>query len=310
MIVRDVSQKFRLFATAAAGLAVAIMVSSYSAQHRPSMPADYEDQDLAIEGKRLKGFALGAEGLLADVYWMASLQYIGDKLVRSEDGLNNIENLRPLNPRLLYPYLDNSTTLDPRFITAYSYGAIVLPAVDPNQAIALAEKGIANNPDEWNLYHYLGYIYWRLKDYQKAAEIYDKGAAIPSAPPFMKMMSASMRNEGGSRDTARTIYTQMLTDSTDQQSRDVAQLRLYQLDSLDERDAIGQALENYKAQSGRCAVSLREVFPFLRNAKLSGGKSLNVDKSGNLVDPTGEPYVLNIEKCSVELSPRSRVPRV
>jgi hypothetical protein len=126
----------------------------------------------------------------------------------------------------------------------------------------------------------------------------------------MKMMSASMRNEGGSRDTARIIYTQMLSESSDQQSRDVAQLRLYQLDSLDERDAIGKALENYKSQNGRCAVSLREIFPFLRNAKLSGGKTLNVDRSGNLVDPTGEPYVLDVEKCSVELSPKSRVPRV
>lgn len=295
---------------AAVGLVIATLVSTYAAQHRPSMPSQYEDQDLAIEGKRLKGFALGAEGLIADVYWMASLQYIGDKLVRSEEGLSNIENLRSLNPRLLYPYLENATELDPKFITAYSYGAIVLPAIDPEKAIAFTERGIENNPQEWRLYHYLGYIHWRLGDYQKAAEIYERGADLPGAPPFMKMMAASMRNKGGSRDTARDIYRQMLNDSTDQQSRDVAQLRLYQLDSLDERDAIGKALENFKEQNGRCAVALREVYPFLRNAKPASGKPLRLDNTGDLVDPTDEPYVLNVEKCTADLSPKSRVPRV
>jgi tetratricopeptide (TPR) repeat protein len=308
--VRDISQNLTLFVIAVAGLAVAIMVSSYSDKHRPTMPSEYEDQDLAVEGKRLKGFALGAEGLLADAYWMASLQYIGGKLVHSEEGLSNIENLRSLNPRLLHPYLENSTELDPKFVTAYSYGAIVLPAIDQDKAIALTEKGIANNPDEWRLYHYLGYIYWRLNNYQKAAEVYEKGSAITGAPPFMKMMSASMRNEGGSRSTARVIYQQMLGDSTDQQSRDVAQLRLFQLDSLDERDVIGKALENYKEQNGRCAVAFREIFPLLRTARTSEGKTLHIDITGNPVDPTGEPYILNTAECTIDLSPKSRVPRV
>jgi len=59
------------------------------------------------------------DGLVADVYFMRALQYIGNKLVKTNIEEINIENLRPLNPRLLYPLLDKATDLDPNFIAAY-----------------------------------------------------------------------------------------------------------------------------------------------------------------------------------------------
>lgn len=293
----------------AVGLASVTYISSYAVNNSRHLGREFEDQDPAIHGKQLKGYVLGAEGLIADWYWMTSLQYIGNKLVKSEEETINIENLRSLNPRLLYPYLDNATDLDPKFLSAYSYGAIVLPAIDPEKAIALTEKGIANNPEQWRLYQYLGYIHWRQKNYEQAAEVYDRGSGISGAPIFMKMMSASMRNQGGSRETARGIYTQMLTESADQQSRDNAQLRLLELDSMDERDAIGKALGDFRSRSGRCAVSLAEVFPFLRNAKPANGKNLRVDASGALIDPTGVPYRLDKTSCIATIAPESKIPK-
>jgi len=113
-----------------------VIVSERASADRVVLAESYEDADLELQGKKLKGFALGAEGLIADCYWIRSLQYIGDKLVKNDLSNINIENLQPLNPRLLYPLLDNATDLDPKFIAAYSYGAILLPAIDRDQAIA------------------------------------------------------------------------------------------------------------------------------------------------------------------------------
>jgi len=309
MTLPAVKQTILSLLVVALGMTATVFTASYIDRNRVYLADSFEDQDLAVAGGRLRGYTLGADGLLADWYWMASLQYIGGKLIRSPDGLNNIEDLRPLNPRLLYPYLDNATDLDPKFLAAYSYGAIVLPAIDPKKAIALTEKGIANNPGQWRLYQYLGYIHWRLKDFEKAGHVYEKGAAIEGAPVFMKMMSAQMRTKGGSRETARVIYTQMLTESADQQSRDNAKLRLDELDSLDERDAIGKALELFRERAGRCAVSFAEIFPYLRNAKPVSGKGLRVTPSGAIVDPTGTPYILDPSKCQATISPESRIPQ-
>jgi tetratricopeptide (TPR) repeat protein len=291
------------------GFAAAFFLTGFVERHRPALPAGYEDEDVALKGSQFKGFAFGAEGLISDWYWMNSLQYIGKKI--STVGLNNLnlEDMTSLNPRLLYPYLNSSTDLDPHFIAPYSYGATILPAIDPQQAIALTEKGIVNNPEQWRLYQYLGYIYWKLGNYEKASEIYGKGSQIAGAPIFMRMMSARMKTEGGSRDIAREMYTQLRDEAEDERSRENAELRLLQIDSLDERDLIGAALSEFRQANNRCPANWRELLPTLQK-KSAGGRELRIDRSDNIVDPSGVPYFLNTQNCTVELGAATKIPRV
>lgn len=289
------------------GFTGVFLLSNFLEKNRIALPEAYQDSDLALQGKRLKGFALGAEGLLADWYWVQSLQYLGNKIDQSESDYINVEDLSSLNPRLLYPYLDNATDLDPKFMAAYSYGAIVLPAVDRSKAIQLTEKGIANNPEAWRLFQYLGYIHWRSKSYEKAAEVYDRGSLIAGVPPFMKMMAAAMRTEGGSRDTARAMYQQMFDEAENQQTRSNAEFRLWEIDSLEERDAIRSALKKFADANGRCPRLLKEILPLLRTIELSGGKDFRMDASNNLVDPTGAPYILDEASCEVRPGPQSKL---
>jgi tetratricopeptide (TPR) repeat protein len=285
-------------------------LSGFLEKNRPALPENYADEDLALQGARLKGYSLGFEGLIADWYWMQSLQYLGEKIVKNPDARISLDNLNPLNPRLLYPYLDNATTLDPRFIGVYEFGATVLPAIDKDQAIKLLEKGIADNPNEWKLYQHLGYIYWRLGDFEKASEVYAAGAKIPNAPKFLQMMTAKTRSEGGSRETARAVYRQMFEQAEDEQIKRTAELRLLELDSLDERDEIRIALQTFKSKTGRCANDWREILPLLQTVKLPHGRDFRVDKANNLIDPTGAPYVLDRENCNVKLDfEKTKIPQ-
>jgi tetratricopeptide (TPR) repeat protein len=307
------SASFRNYAVLILALAIAfgveIKLSDYLEAHRISVPESYGDEDLDLQGKRLKGWALGTEGLLADWYWMRSLQYVGGKIDKSTDDVINLDNLRPLNPRLLYPLLDNATDLDPKFITAYSYGATVLPAIDPDQAIKLTQKGISNNPNSWRLYQYLGYIYWRLQQYDNAADIYTRGSQIEGAPPFLQMMAGMMKTRGGSRDTARSIYHQLYDSAQDQQTKDSVMLRMQWLDSMDERDLLNSALSSFKDQHGRCAKNFTEIDAALAQLERMSGKQFLVNNSGQIVDPTGEPYGLDDGACRATLGAHSKLPR-
>lgn len=298
---KDASKTLIPVAVIIFGFAAIFGVGNYLDKARPELPTGYEDQDLALQGARLKGYALGFEGLIADWYWMNSLQYIGNKILKNPDAKISLDNLTALNPKLLYPYLDNATTLDPQFIAAYSYGAIVLPAIDKQQAIKLAEKGIANNADVPILYHYLGYIYWKSKDYEKASEIYGRGAALQNAPPFMKLMAANMKSDGGSRSTARAIYTQMYNEADDEQIKHSAKMRLLMNDSLDEQDAIRAALKTFQQRTGRCANNWSELIPLLKNVKLPDDLEFHLDNANNVVDPTGAPYLIDKENCDVKI---------
>lgn len=293
------------------GFAAIYFLSGFLEQTRPALPENYADQDLALQGARLKGFALGFEGLIADWYWMQSLQYLGDKIVKNPDAKISLDNLNALNPRLLYPYLDNATTLDPKFISVYEFGATVLPAIDKDQAVRLLEKGIADNPNEWKLYQHLGYIYWKLGEFDKASEVYAAGANIPNAPKFLQMMTAKTKTEGGSRETARAIYRQMLEQAEDEQTGKIAESRLLELDSLDERDEIRLALQTIKSKTGSCPGSWREILPLLQAVKFPGGKRFRVDDSNNLIDPTDAPYILDRENCDVKLDfEKTKIPRL
>lgn len=284
-----------------AGFGAAVGLSGLISSVRPPLPEQYEDTDLTFNGSHLKGFAFGMEGLIADWYYVRSLQYIGDKIINSNSDFINIEDLRDLHPVLLYPLLTNATDLDPHFIAPYSYGALVLPAIDPEKAIDLAIKGIENNPAQWRLYQYLGYIYWRLGQYEKASEIYEKGSQIPDAPPFLKIMAASMRTAGGSRATARAIYREMLAGTTDDQVRLMATRKLNELDSIDEREAIGKILTDWRDKTGRCPDSLHEILPLLLKVKLPDGHDFRIDNKNDLVDPTEAPYLLDKGTCQANL---------
>ena len=101
-----------------AGFGAVFALSGFVERSRPPLPESFADSDLCLKGARLKGFAFGMEGLVADWYWMRSLQYIGDKVLASKSGNINIDDLRDLNPRLLYPYLENATDLEEQWTRA------------------------------------------------------------------------------------------------------------------------------------------------------------------------------------------------
>lgn len=292
-----------LIAILVAGFSSIYFLSGRLDSEKPRLPETYQDEDLSLQGERLKGYAFGFEGLIADWYWMRSLQYIGRKFINAGDKTINLEDLSTLNPRLLYPLLDNASSLDPKFMAVYNYGAMVLPAIDDEQAIAIVKKGIENNPGEWRLYHYLGFIYWRLHRYQEAGEVYDEGSRIKGAPGFMKLMAARMRGDAGSIDTARAIYREVYQQAQDSQTRESARLRLLQMDFFEERNVIRQALSEFRKKNGRCPADWQEVTPLLLEKKIPGGREFRIDERGRLVDPGNAPYLLSEVKgrCDVIL---------
>jgi tetratricopeptide (TPR) repeat protein len=286
------------------GFGLIFALSNTMEAERAKMPPAPEDEDLYLSSQRIKSLSGDFNGLVADWYWMNSLQYIGRKIVKGhEAGYDSIKDLRPLNPKLLYPMLDRTTTLDPGYRVAYTFGAVVLPAIDEEQAIKLTEKGIADDPNDWRLYQHLGYIYWQRGDYEKAAQVYDQGSGIEGVPSFMKQMSAKVRLEGGSREMAREIYRHIYETAEDTQTKELVAMRVAQVNSLEEREEIQKVLTEFQTNTGRCPASWSDVFNSLRLLKMSNGKGLNFIKPNIPVDPTGVPYLLanSDGKCEVTL---------
>lgn len=301
MMVHDRKKTVTLGLVVLAGMVCAALLVRYIDTMRPPPDPKLIDESLYLNGKTARRMSLAFNGLAADWYWMRSLQYVGRKIMNHPEDAP-LDDLKQLNLTILAPLLDTATTLDPQFMDPYEYAAIVLPVIDVNEAVRITQKGIDANPNAWRLYQHLGYIYWQQRNYAAASEIYGRGAQIPGAPPWMEAMKAKMLADGGSRATAREIYTRMYEQSTEDKVKDMAHKRLLQLDSLDQRDALRKILTAYQSRAGKCPNSWKEIEPVLRAVRVP------VDGTGAPLDPTGMPYVLRAGACEVDLDPKSEIP--
>ena len=286
------------------GLAIAVALVRVMDSRQSNVEAQFADDPIYVKAATAKRMSLAFNGLAADWYWMRSLQYVGRKIVVFEDTHSESFTLADLDLRLLPSLLRVCTTLDPQFIAPYEYGAMILPELNSDYAIALLESGVAANPSEWRLYQHLGYVYWQRHEYQKASEAYAAGAKIPGAPAWMAALSARMKAEGGSRDAAREMYRHLYDSSDDPKVKNMVTMQLMRLDSLDQTEALRQILAAYKEKSGKCVSSWTEVSSELRAAHFQIDRMTNAP-----LDPSDTPYRLTEKGCNVDLSQYTGVPR-
>jgi hypothetical protein len=217
-----------------------------------------DDELLVASPAAIKKLSLGYDALLGDIYWTRAVQYYGSRA-----------GIPGKNFDQLWPLLDIATTLDPKLLIAYRFGAIFLSqpgTAGPGRtdlAVKLVERGIAANPNEWTLYSDLGFIqYWQLKNYPSAAKTYLHGSKVTNAPVWLGMMAARIEQREG------------LKAEEDEQ----------QLDAL---------VDQYQRRFNRAAASVR----VLLDAGLIAGMP---------VDPAGYAYRLGPDGRA-ELDPQSPI---
>jgi hypothetical protein len=239
-----------------------------------SMNLDKEELVLR-SGQLLKNLSLGYEPLLADIYWTRVVQYYGRRAHKPGATYGS-----------LWPLLDITTTLDPKLMIAYRFGAVFLseqPPVGPgrpDQAVDLVKRGIAENPDEWRLYQDLGFLYSiHLKDYQRASEAYLEGSKNPHAQIWMKVMAARVAEAGNALETSKLIWIEVYSNTKDELVRKRAMEHIHALDAALGLRKLNESSEDYWRKFGRFPASMQE----LRDAGLVGGA---------LQDPDGFPYVM------------------
>lgn len=240
----------------------------------------------------VKNAALGYDGLLADFYWMRTIQYYGR---REEAGK------RPVRYKNLSTLLDITTTLDPNLMDAYRVGAIFLAEPDPvgagqpREALALLDRGGRAHPQDWRLPYDKGFIYYTyLQDFRAAGETWLAASKLASAPHWMAGLSAMSLSKGGAIDIALALWQRQYRESDRKDIRDNALNHLLSFQVAKDLWTLESKLEKYKAAKGSFPQNLQEL--------LRG-------KTGrhSTADPTGIPYDYNPQTGIVRLNPKSKI---
>jgi len=226
-------------------------------------------------GKTLKKLSLGYSGLLADIYWTRAVQYFGAHHIR---GTERYE--------LLAPLLDITTDLDPQLIVAYETGAIFLcqkapdGAGQPDKAVALVEKGIRENPSYWRLYFTLGFIHYVDRhDPRAAQQAFEKGAEVPGALPWMRVMAARMAEHANDRATALYLWKTIYETNVNEEIKKTAAKHLISLRADSDMDELERRTKAYRERFGMNPAGWSDL---VRAGLLRGVP----------MDPNGVPYKL------------------
>jgi len=269
------SQKTTVIATTVLLLCMAASVLLLFRIDRLRSNATLEEVLYISSPKALKRMSLGYDGLLADIYWTRAVQYFGAKHHAGAKSYN-----------LLAPLLQITTTLDPHLIVAYQYGGNFLAPEPPNgsgmpqAAVDLVKYGIKHNPEDWRLYYQLGFIYYmELHDYQHAAEAFARGAQVPGAHPFLRILAGQMADKSGNRQTARMMWATTFETTNDKSIKYNAAAHLRALQAEDEVTALETLVARYRETTGHPPASF---------AEMNAAEWLH----GIPVDPLGHPYKL------------------
>jgi tetratricopeptide (TPR) repeat protein len=240
----------------------------------------------------VKKLSLGYESLVADLYWIRTIQYFGrrEEAAKRVVPFKNLANL-----------LDLTTTLDPDLIDAYCVGSSFLSegapvgAGEPLKAIQLLDKGIAAHPQEWRLPFNKGLVYfWFVKDYRKAGEAWHAASRLSTSPQWMESLAAMSLSKSDAADTAKMIWQRQYEQSTRADVRENARNHLISLKVSEDLWTLEFLAGKYRDAFGKYPASLKA----LRTSGL-----LKADPS----DPLGTPYEYDSNSGKSQLSRASWV---
>lgn len=242
-------------------------------------------------GGHVKRLFPGLENLMADLYWLRTVQYFGGE--RAFGTRKKFDLLEPL--------IDITTTLDPRLEIAYRYGATFLAepwplgAGRPDAAVAVLERGARNLPRSWLIRQNLGFfIFLFLKDARRASEVLLDAGRLEGAPYWLETLAADLLAKGGERETSRRLWQRIYEQAEEGKIKRNAFVNLQYLDALDALDYLNGLVREFARTAGRNPRSIEE---------LRGAGQLR----SQLVDPTGFPYDYDPEKGAFSISRQSQL---
>ncbi len=195
-------------------LAAALAVPPLSAGLRARAPSPPpETQPVLPQAAVLRPALLGFHPLVADLYWLRAVQYVGEHL--------ETDRRFPHLPALV----DLVTGLDPHFVDAYALGGLFLSmAGQYPEAVAVYEKGIRHNPHRWELPYDLGRLYFlELNDDAKALAWWLVADRLPGRPHYLPRFIARLHARTGALETALELWQRMAEESDSEWVRKRAQ---------------------------------------------------------------------------------------
>lgn len=275
-------------------LAVVVMLAGTIAAERALQSVDRVDplgRKLLYlpSAEMLELASLGNEGLVADLFYLWSIQYYSKYLPHE---------------RFLYleTIYDLITDLDPLYHDAYRVGALImqLPTTEEeahrSAVIRLFDKALRNMPDNYEIAEAAGWdMYIRYRDKPESLRYFRFAAAVPGSPHRLKRFLAAWSNEEEewSFDGALSYWMEVRDEAENEYDLAVCEKQIYRLFASRDKAALNSVLQHWKLRYGICAGNWQEIV----EAGWLGEVPL---------DFFGNPYQILPESCTAHATESAR----
>jgi hypothetical protein len=201
-------------------------------------------------GRFVKEVSLGYDKLAADLIWLRAIQYFGEHYMTD------------LKFKHLYHILDVLTTLDEKFIHAYTFGGLLLEhsAGESGNADLLLHKGEFHNPLSWEIPFIRGFISYIFRDAKKKAIAYFmRAAGKPDAPDMCKRFASFTYQKLGDTYMAYKLWEDIYSTSQNEFERETAYRYMQEMVMIIEMDTLNMVIERFESGEGRPPVSILEM---------------------------------------------------
>ena len=236
-----------------AGVAIAALLTAHAANQRLEAMVQERSGDHLLylpSGRLLRVASLGYHAPLADLIFLWSIQYYGHY-----HGSVRYDYVRQIYERVI-------TVLDPRFRDAYLLGSLILTleARRPEDGLALLDRGIENNPDDWVLPFEAGFTaFHSLKDYDRAAAYFSRAVEIPGVHPVVRRFHADMYQRMGDPRASLTLWSDLLQSAGSDYVRNVAERHVKELVIEIHVEDLQTGVDLFRSRAGELPPDLRTL---------------------------------------------------
>jgi hypothetical protein len=206
-------------------------------------------------GKMLRTVSCGQRLLLADIYWIKAVQYVGETVL-----------VKVPRWEALYPLAEIVTDLDPRFGYAYQVAGSNLAGLAHRyeEAGRILKKGMKNLPDRWTLpFVHATNKFLYEQQYAEAAE-YARRAAEVGKRPHLALLAANLSALANTDDEYRTAIAfldQALAETDTPELKLELMERRTRIRTFQALASLERAIEARRARTGLLPARLAELVP-------------------------------------------------
>ena len=173
-------------------------------------------------GLFLREATAGFREVAADWLWFQAVQYYGEYRLGRHDLAYFKGMIQAVN------------TLDPRFLEAYRFGALVLATdmEDVAGGVDVLKRGIQAVPGRWILTFELGFLHYIMtRDHRRAAVWFEAASAAPDASDFARRFAAFARRRAGDLEVSLALWRNLRDSTQSPAMRELAETEMARIEA-------------------------------------------------------------------------------